>query len=83
MISSTAAHVRNARRPSIGVAKLFRTTAFKLSFAYLAVFATIAFVGLGYVAWNASRALDGSVRGRGVNSRTALAGIGVAIGPCG
>ena len=25
----------------------------------------------------------GSVRGRGVNSRTALAGIGVAIGPCG
>ena len=27
--------------------------------------------------------LLGSVRGRGVNSRTALAGIGVAIGPCG
>ena len=26
---------------------------------------------------------SGSVRGRGVNSRTALAGIGVAIGPCG
>ena len=26
---------------------------------------------------------EGSVRGRGVNSRTALAGIGVAIGPCG
>ncbi|MBX9932931.1 MAG: HAMP domain-containing protein [Methylobacterium sp.] len=61
MISSTAAHVRNARRPSIGVAKLFRTTAFKLSFAYLAVFATIAFVGLGYVAWNASRALDDQI----------------------
>jgi hypothetical protein len=28
-------------------------------------------------------ATPGSVRGRGVNSRTALAGIGVAIGPCG
>ncbi len=28
-------------------------------------------------------AAQGSVRGRGVNSRTALAGIGVAIGPCG
>ena len=27
--------------------------------------------------------IRGSVRGRGVNSRTALAGIGVAIGPCG
>jgi hypothetical protein len=27
--------------------------------------------------------MEGSVRGRGVNSRTALAGIGVAIGPCG
>ena len=33
---------------------------------------------------NASERLrEGSVRGRGVNSRIALAGIGVAIGPCG
>ena len=31
----------------------------------------------------AASSLAGSVRGRGVNSRTALAGIGVAIGPCG
>jgi signal transduction histidine kinase len=37
---------------------LFRTTAFKLSFAYLVVFATFALLALGYVAWNASRALD-------------------------
>ncbi|NEU11857.1 HAMP domain-containing histidine kinase [Methylobacterium sp. BTF04] len=37
---------------------LFRTTAFKLSFAYLVVFATFAFLALGYVAWNASRVLD-------------------------
>ncbi|MBB4041384.1 signal transduction histidine kinase [Microvirga flocculans] len=37
--------------------KLFRTTAFKLSFAYLLVFTIFAFVGLGYVAWNAQRLL--------------------------
>nr|WP_279292665.1 ATP-binding protein [Methylobacterium goesingense] len=37
---------------------MFRTTAFKLSFAYLVVFATFALLALGYVAWNASRALD-------------------------
>ena len=37
--------------------KLIRTTAFKLSFAYLVVFAVFAFVALGYVAWNAQRLL--------------------------
>jgi signal transduction histidine kinase len=37
---------------------LFRTTAFKLSFAYLVVFATFALLALGYVAWNAGRVLD-------------------------
>ena len=37
--------------------KLFRTTAFKLSFAYLLIFTIFAFVGLGYVAWNAQRLL--------------------------
>lgn len=37
---------------------LFRTTAFKLSVAYLLVFATCALAALGYVAWNASRVLD-------------------------
>ena len=40
------------------IGNLFRTTAFKLSFAYLVVFATFAFLALGYVAWNASRVLD-------------------------
>ncbi|KQP16280.1 HAMP domain-containing sensor histidine kinase [Methylobacterium sp. Leaf93] len=40
------------------IRNLFRTTAFKLSFAYLVVFATFAFLALGYVAWNASRVLD-------------------------
>ncbi|WP_445501809.1 HAMP domain-containing sensor histidine kinase [Microvirga sp. G4-2] len=37
--------------------KLFRTTAFKLSFAYLLIFTLFAFVTLGYVAWSAQRLL--------------------------
>jgi signal transduction histidine kinase len=41
--------------------KLFRTTAFKLSFAYLAIFVIFAFVILGYVAWNARRVLDDQI----------------------
>ncbi|KQT14515.1 ATPase [Methylobacterium sp. Leaf399] len=44
-----------------GLGKLFRTTAFKLSFAYLAIFATVAFLALGYVAWNAARVLDDQI----------------------
>ena len=38
--------------------KLFRTTAFKLSFAYLVIFTIFAFGTLGYVAWSAQRLLD-------------------------
>ena len=38
--------------------KLFRTTAFKLSFAYLLIFTVFAFVSLGYVAWSAQRLLN-------------------------
>lgn len=38
--------------------KLFRTTAFKLSFAYLVVFTLFAFVALGYVAWSAQKLLN-------------------------
>jgi signal transduction histidine kinase len=41
--------------------KLVRTTAFKLSLAYLAVFAVFAFGILGYVAWNATRVLDAQI----------------------
>lgn len=37
--------------------KLIRTTAFKLSFAYLVVFTISAFASLGYVAWSAQRLL--------------------------
>ncbi|GJE40790.1 HAMP domain-containing sensor histidine kinase [Methylobacterium persicinum] len=43
------------------VSKLFRTTAFKLSIAYLAVFALCAFLALGYVAWNARAVLDDQI----------------------
>ena len=40
---------------------LFRTTAFKLSLAYLIVFAAFAFFALGYVAWNARQVLDDQI----------------------
>jgi signal transduction histidine kinase len=45
----------NAPLSSLG--KLLRTTAFKLSFAYLVIFTIFAFVTLGYVAWSAQRLL--------------------------
>src|SRR5918997_5409079 len=44
-----------------GFGKLIRTTAFKLSLAYLAIFTIFAFVVLGYVAWNARRVLDDQI----------------------
>jgi signal transduction histidine kinase len=46
-------------RPGLGVLpKLFRTTAFRLSLVYLAVFAVSVFLILGYVAWSATRILN-------------------------
>lgn len=41
---------------------LFRTTAFKLTAAYLVIFALFAAFSLGYVAWNAKRLLDDQIR---------------------
>ncbi|WP_375462609.1 ATP-binding protein [uncultured Methylobacterium sp.] len=41
--------------------KLFRTTAFKLSIAYLAVFSACAVVALGTIAWSARRVLDDQI----------------------
>jgi len=46
-----------ARSGTNPLGKLFRTTAFKLSFAYLVIFTIFAFVTLGYVAWSAQRLL--------------------------
>jgi signal transduction histidine kinase len=46
------------RRLLGGMGKLVRTTAFKISFAYLVIFTVFAFVTLSYVAWNARRVLD-------------------------
>lgn len=43
------------------VGKLLRTTAFKLSLVYLVVFALLAYLALGYVAWNARRVLDDQI----------------------
>ncbi|MDP4026534.1 ATP-binding protein [Methylobacterium sp. NEAU 140] len=47
--------------PFSRVQKLFRTTAFKLSIAYLSVFALCAVLALGYVAWNARQVLDDQI----------------------
>jgi signal transduction histidine kinase len=44
-----------------GLGKLFRTTAFKLSLVYLVTFTVFAFAMLGYVAWNARRALEDQI----------------------
>jgi signal transduction histidine kinase len=41
--------------------KLFRTTAFKLTLAYLGVFTVFAFLILGYVAWNTTRILNDQI----------------------
>ena len=64
-MSETAAPAPTTPRPREGAAarfgKLFRTTAFKLSLAYLLLFAVSAFVGLGYVAWNARTVLDDQI----------------------
>ena len=43
--------------------KLFKTTAFRLSVAYLLVFALFAGFILGYVAWNARQVLDDQIQG--------------------
>ena len=45
----------------VRVGKTLRTTAFKLSLAYLVLFAVSAFLALGYVAWNARRVLDDGI----------------------
>jgi signal transduction histidine kinase len=43
------------------LAKLWRSTAFRLLLAYLVVFVVFAFFTLGYVAWNARRVLDDQI----------------------
>ncbi|TXM91442.1 HAMP domain-containing protein, partial [Methylobacterium sp. WL122] len=47
--------------PLTRIQKLFRTTAFKLSIAYLVVFAACAGVALGTIAWSARRVLDDQI----------------------
>jgi signal transduction histidine kinase len=43
-------------------AKLFRSTAFKLTLLYMGVFAIFATAALGYVAWNARRLIEDQIR---------------------
>ena len=58
-MSATHAAPEAAGEPPPGrFGKLFRTTAFKLSLAYLVLFALFAAAALGYVAWNARAVLD-------------------------
>ena len=47
--------------PLSRIRKNFRTTAFKLSIAYLAVFAACAVIALGTIAWSARRVLDDQI----------------------
>jgi signal transduction histidine kinase len=53
-----AARERRLQRSTSALGKLVRTTAFKLSAAYLVIFLIFAFCTLGYVAWSAKRVLD-------------------------
>lgn len=50
------------RRRSKFLPTLFRTTAFKLTAAYLVIFGLFAAFVLGYVAWNAQRLLSDQIR---------------------
>ncbi|MCJ2048142.1 sensor histidine kinase [Methylobacterium sp. J-070] len=61
MSASTADPAIPPETGAARVQKLFRTTAFKLSLAYLAIFALCAFLALGYVAWNARAVLDDQI----------------------
>lgn len=51
-----------ARGPTSAIGKLLRTTAFKLTLAYLAIFVVFAGFVLGYVAWNARNLLNEQIR---------------------
>ncbi len=53
--------VRTRPDRAVSLSKLFRTTAFKLSLAYLAFFAAGSAVVLGVVAWNANGLLDDQI----------------------
>jgi signal transduction histidine kinase len=66
--------------------KLFQATAFRLSVAYLLVFALFAGFILGYVAWNARQVLDDQIQGTieaeitGLNEQYRIGGIRRLVG---
>ena len=51
----------SARAAPGALPKLLRTTAFRLSLAYLLIFTLVAVLALGYVAWNARRVVDDQI----------------------
>lgn len=51
-----------SRSPTSGIGKLLRSTAFRLTLAYLAIFVVFAGFILGYVAWNARQLLNEQIR---------------------
>jgi signal transduction histidine kinase len=52
---------RSGEGPRTALGKLFRTTAFKLSLAFLFIFTIFAFFILGYVAWSTRRVIDDQI----------------------
>lgn len=57
-----ALHPLAAARPIGTLRKLWRSTAFRLTLAYMVIFAVFALFVLGYVAWNARRLIDDQIR---------------------
>jgi signal transduction histidine kinase len=57
-----AAALPPERRPVAFWRKLWRSTAFRLTMAYMVIFAVFAIFVLGYVAWNARRLIDDQIR---------------------
>jgi signal transduction histidine kinase len=57
-----SATVPPERRPVPFWRKLWRSTAFRLTMAYMVIFAIFAMFVLGYVAWNARRLIDDQIR---------------------
>jgi signal transduction histidine kinase len=55
-------HAAAGEKPMGILRKLWRSTAFKLTMAYMVIFALFAVFVLGYVAWNARRLIDDQIR---------------------
>jgi signal transduction histidine kinase len=61
-MSSTLAAVAPIQKPVGILRRLWRSTAFRLTMAYMVIFTIFAVFVLGYVAWNARRLIDDQIR---------------------